>query len=81
MARLRAGLPPEVLLVIDAAYAEYVDRPDYDAGVRLVDAGDNTVMLRTFSQDLRAGRHARRLGLWAAGGDRRAQPGARRRST
>ena len=50
MARLRAGLPPEVLLVLDSAYAEYVDRPDYDPGVALVDAGDNTVMTRTFSK-------------------------------
>ncbi len=50
VARLRAGLPPEVLLVIDAAYAEYVTRPDYDPGVALVDAGDNTVMTRTFSK-------------------------------
>jgi histidinol-phosphate aminotransferase len=50
VARLRAGLPPEVLLVLDAAYAEYIERPDYDPGVRLVDAGDNTVMLRTFSK-------------------------------
>ena len=48
--RLRAGLPPDVLLVLDAAYAEYVDRPDYDPGVTLVDAGDNTVMTRTFSK-------------------------------
>ena len=48
--RLRAGLPPDVLLVLDAAYAEYVDRPDFDAGARLVDAGDNTVMTRTFSK-------------------------------
>ena len=48
--RLRAGLPPDVLLVLDAAYAEYVERPDYDAGARLVDAGDNTVMTRTFSK-------------------------------
>ncbi|MBC7799342.1 MAG: aminotransferase class I/II-fold pyridoxal phosphate-dependent enzyme, partial [Gemmatimonadaceae bacterium] len=48
--RLRAGLPPDVLLVLDAAYAEYVDRPDFDAGTRLVDAGDNTVMTRTFSK-------------------------------
>src|SRR5690349_3673915 len=30
VARLRAGLPPEGLLVLDAAYAEYVGRPDYD---------------------------------------------------
>ena len=50
VARLRTGLPPEVLLVLDAAYAEYIDRPDYDPGVRLVDANDNTVMLRTFSK-------------------------------
>jgi histidinol-phosphate aminotransferase len=50
MERLRAGLPPEVLLVLDAAYAEYVESPDYDAGVKLVDAGDNTIMLRTFSK-------------------------------
>jgi histidinol-phosphate aminotransferase len=49
-ARLRAGLPPDVLLVLDAAYAEYVDRPDYDPGTKLVDAGDNTVMTRTFSK-------------------------------
>ena len=48
--RLRAGLPPEVLLVLDAAYAEYVTDPDYDAGARIVDAGENTVMLRTFSK-------------------------------
>jgi histidinol-phosphate aminotransferase len=48
--RLRAGLPPDVLLVLDAAYAEYVERPDFDAGARLVDAGDNTVMTRTFSK-------------------------------
>jgi histidinol-phosphate aminotransferase len=48
--RLRQHLPPEVLLVLDAAYAEYVTRADYDAGVKLVDAGDNTVMTRTFSK-------------------------------
>ncbi len=50
MERLRAGLPPDVLLLIDAAYSEYVDRPDYDAGAKLVDAGDNAVMTRTFSK-------------------------------
>ena len=48
--RLRAGLPSDVLLVLDAAYAEYVTDADYDAGARLVDAGENTVMLRTFSK-------------------------------
>ena len=48
--RLRACLPPDVLLVLDAAYAEYVERPDYNPGAALVDAGDNTVMTRTFSK-------------------------------
>ncbi len=48
--RLRARLPPEVLLVLDSAYAEYVDRPGYDPGVKLVDAAANTVMTRTFSK-------------------------------
>lgn len=50
VARLRAGLPGEVLLVLDGAYAEYVERLDYDPGVALVDAGQDTVMLRTFSK-------------------------------
>lgn len=48
--RLRAGLPENVLLVLDAAYAEYVRRNDYEAGVELVAAGENTVMTRTFSK-------------------------------
>ncbi len=50
MERLRRELPSDVLLVIDSAYAEYVDAADYDPGVKLVDAADNTVMLRTFSK-------------------------------
>ena len=50
MARFRAALPPEVLLVIDSAYAEYVMRDDYNPGERLVDATDNTIMTRTFSK-------------------------------
>ena len=50
VARFRAALPPEVLLVLDSAYAEYVTRADYDAGIKLVDATDNTVMTRTFSK-------------------------------
>ena len=48
--RLHAGLPPHVLLVIDAAYAEYVRRNDYEAGIELVATSDNAVMLRTFSK-------------------------------
>ncbi len=48
--RLRAGLPAGVLLVIDAAYAEFVTAADYSAGVELVDGGENVVMTRTFSK-------------------------------
>jgi histidinol-phosphate aminotransferase len=50
VARFRGALPPEVLLVLDSAYAEYVTHPAYDAGTKLVDATDNTVMTRTFSK-------------------------------
>ena len=50
VARFRAALPPEVLLVLDSAYAEYVTHPGYDAGAKLVDATGNTVMTRTFSK-------------------------------
>jgi histidinol-phosphate aminotransferase len=48
--RLHAGLPSNVLLVIDAAYAEYVSRNDYESGVALVDQAENVVMTRTFSK-------------------------------
>lgn len=64
LARLRAGLPAEVLLVLDAAYAEYVDRADYDPGIRLVNETDNTVMTRTFSKIFGLG--GMRIG-WAYG--------------
>jgi histidinol-phosphate aminotransferase len=50
MARLHAGLPGNVVLVIDAAYAEFVNRNDYEPGSKLVDNADNVVMLRTFSK-------------------------------
>lgn len=50
MRRLRSGLPDGVLLVIDAAYSEYVTRDDYSPGIELVDGGDNVVMTRTFSK-------------------------------
>lgn len=48
--KLHAGLPKTTLLIIDAAYAEYVSRNDYDAGVELVDRSENVVMTRTFSK-------------------------------
>ncbi len=58
LAHLRRNLPADVLLVLDAAYAEYVTRADYEPGAALVEAGDNTVMLRTFSK------------MWGLGGAR-----------
>lgn len=48
--RLREGLPPHVLLVLDAAYAEYVRRNDYESGIELVATRQDTVMTRTFSK-------------------------------
>lgn len=60
--RLRDGLPAGVLLVVDAAYAEYVSRNDYSSGVELVAGRDDTVMTRTFSKIY--GLAALRLG-WA----------------
>jgi histidinol-phosphate aminotransferase len=47
-ARLAAGLPENCLLVLDGAYAEYVE--GFDGGKALVEARDNVVMTRTFSK-------------------------------
>jgi histidinol-phosphate aminotransferase len=48
--RLHAALPPRVLLVLDAAYAEYVRRNDYESGIELAGSAPNVVMVRTFSK-------------------------------
>lgn len=48
--RLRAGLRDDILLILDAAYAEFVSKNDYTPGIELVDGGNNTVMCRTFSK-------------------------------
>ncbi|MCC6887876.1 MAG: histidinol-phosphate transaminase [Hyphomicrobiales bacterium] len=48
--RLQRALPGNVLLVIDAAYAEYVRRNDYECGIELVATSENVVMTRTFSK-------------------------------
>jgi histidinol-phosphate aminotransferase len=48
--RLRAGLPPHALLVLDAAYSDYVSRNDYEMGLELVATTENTVMTHTFSK-------------------------------
>jgi len=60
--RLHRGLPGHTLLVLDAAYGEYVRRNDYEAGLELVATSANAVMLRTFSKIY--GLAALRLG-WA----------------
>ena len=50
IARLHAGLPDEVLLVLDGAYAEYVD-PAYDDGaLDLARTANNVLVTRTFSK-------------------------------
>jgi histidinol-phosphate aminotransferase len=50
LARLRAGLRSDILLIIDAAYAEYVEGADFSAGSDVVEATANTAMTRTFSK-------------------------------
>jgi histidinol-phosphate aminotransferase len=48
--RLRAGLRDDILLVIDAAYSDYVSRNDYQLGIELVATTENTVVTHTFSK-------------------------------
>ncbi len=48
--RLHAGLPKHVLLVVDAAYAEYVDDAAYSHGMELVRQHENVLTMRTFSK-------------------------------
>lgn len=48
--RLREQLREDVILVIDSAYAEYMEEPDYAAGEALVEENANVVMTRTFSK-------------------------------
>jgi histidinol-phosphate aminotransferase len=62
--RLHAALPPHVMLVVDAAYAEFVTANDYEPGIALVSEFENVVMTRTFSKI--HGLAALRLG-WAYG--------------
>ncbi len=63
--RLHAGLRPDILLVIDSAYAEYVTAADYSVGLGLVSEQQNVVMVRTFSK---MGLAAARIG-WMVGPD------------
>jgi histidinol-phosphate aminotransferase len=63
--RLHAGLRPDILLVIDNAYAEYVTAADFAVGLDLVRETENVVMVRTFSK---MGLAAARIG-WMVGPD------------
>lgn len=48
--RLHAAIPSNVLLVLDAAYAEYVSANDYSSGLELAGEFENVLMTRTFSK-------------------------------
>ena len=50
IARLAKGLPEQTILVLDGAYAEFVDDETFDAGLAVIEARDNVVMTRTFSK-------------------------------
>ncbi|MFA9200343.1 MAG: histidinol-phosphate transaminase [Cypionkella sp.] len=64
VARLHAGLPPDVLFVLDQAYAEYLAPEDDDRGLALAAAHDNVLVTRTFSKI--HGLAGERIG-WATG--------------
>jgi len=48
--RLHAGLAPDVLLIVDAAYEEFAADPDYESATHLVHEFDNVIVTRTFSK-------------------------------
>jgi histidinol-phosphate aminotransferase len=50
IARLHAGLPGHVLLVLDHAYAEYLDEGEVDGGMELARSAPNVLVTRTFSK-------------------------------
>jgi len=64
VARLHAGLPSDVLLVVDEAYGEYVDPAHQRAGFELAAAHENVLVSRTFSKAY--GLAAERIG-WVTG--------------
>ncbi|TMM45876.1 pyridoxal phosphate-dependent aminotransferase [Qipengyuania marisflavi] len=64
LARLHAGLPGNVLLVVDQAYAEYVADGEGDGALELAAQHDNVLITRTFSKAY--GLAAERIG-WATG--------------
>lgn len=50
IARLHAGLRPDILFVLDQAYAEYLDADEDDGGLELAKDAGNVLVTRTFSK-------------------------------
>ncbi|HEX2802108.1 MAG TPA: histidinol-phosphate transaminase, partial [Phenylobacterium sp.] len=50
LARLHAALPPGVVLVIDAAYAEFCTDPTFTDGLELARTAENVIVTHTFSK-------------------------------
>ncbi|MDE0877407.1 MAG: histidinol-phosphate transaminase [Sphingomonas bacterium] len=50
IARLHAGLRSDILLVLDQAYAEYIDAGSDDGGMEMAKSADNVLVTRTFSK-------------------------------
>jgi histidinol-phosphate aminotransferase len=50
LGRFLAAVPGDVLVVLDEAYVDFVDDPDYPDSRPLLDAHPNLVVLRTFSK-------------------------------
>lgn len=50
IARLHAGLRPDILFVLDQAYAEYLDADEDDHGLALAESAPNVFVTRTFSK-------------------------------
>lgn len=45
-----ARVPEPVLIVLDEAYCDYVDHPNYSRSIEIVRGGRNMIVLRTFSK-------------------------------
>jgi histidinol-phosphate aminotransferase len=48
--RLASSIPRHIPLVLDCAYADYADDPDYSDGLDLIEEFENVIVLRTFSK-------------------------------
>ena len=62
---LRKKLRSNILLVIDDAYYEYINDPNYSSGIELFSKSKNVLVTRTFFKNLWFSRIENRMGLWA----------------